>query len=184
MSEIKMVSVRNRNNGSTGYHLADARIDRTWQPGETKLISIEELQALQWEPGGDYILKNLLVIEDPEVVNKLNMQVEPEYYYTEDEIRKVLFEGSLDELLDYLDFAPQGGIELIKHIAVAEVLPDTRKREAITNKTGFNIDSAIQINRMMEDETSSAEEEKKPAEGGRRVPPKPTTPKYKVVSGG
>ena len=177
--ENKLVNVRNRNNGSTGYYLADSRINRTWAPGETKQIPISELQSLQWEPGGDYILKNLLVVEDASVVSKLNMQVEPEYFYTEEEIRKILFQGSLDELLDYLDFAPEGGIELIKHIAVSEQLPDTRKREAISKHTGFNIDTAIQINRMMDDETP-AEEEKKPENGGRRVPKS----KYKVVSEG
>lgn len=177
----KLVNVRNRNHGTTSYRIADARIDRTWQPGEVKKISLDELQALQWEPGGDYILKHLLVVEDKEAVDNLNMAVEPEYFYTEEEIRKVLFEGSLDELLDYLDFAPNGGIELIKHIAVTEQLPDTRKREAISKRTGFNIDTAIQINRMMEDETSTEEEEeKKPANGGRRVPKS----KYNVVSGG
>ena len=180
MSETTiLVNVRNRNNGTTSYRLADSRIDRTWQPGETKKISLDELQALQWEPGGDYILKHLLVVEDKEAVDGLNMAVEPEYFYTEAEIRKVLFEGSLDELLDYLDFAPEGGIELVKHIAVTEQLPDTRKREAISKRTGFNIDTAIQINRMMEDETST-EEEKKPENGGRRVPKS----KYNVVSGG
>ena len=181
MSENKLVKVRNRNNGSTGYFLADARINRTWAPGETKQISMEELQALQWEPGGDYILKNLLVVEDADVVALLNMNVEPEYFYTEEEIRKILFQGSLDELLDYLDFAPAGGIELIKQIAVTEQLPDTRKREAISKHTGFNIDTAIQINRMMDTDTETPEErEKKPENGGRRVPKS----KYTVVSGG
>ena len=182
MSETtKLVNVRNRNNGSTGYFLADSRINRTWAPGETKQIPMSELQALQWEPGGDYILQNLLVVEDATAVSELNMHVEPEYFYTEAEIRKILFEGSLDALLDYLDFAPVGGIELIKQIAVNEQLPDTRKREAISKHTGFNIDTAIQINRMLDDDNKPAEEtEKKPENGGRRVP----RSKYNVVSGG
>jgi hypothetical protein len=178
MDKNKLVNVRNRNNGSTGYFLADARINRTWQPNEVKQISLGELESLQWEPGGDYILKNLLVVEDAEVVKDLNMQVEPEYFYTEEEIRKVLFEGSLDALLDFLDFAPEGAIEVIKHIAVNEELPDTRKREAISKHTGFNIDTAIQINRMMEEPAEETATEKPVENGGRRV----TKGKYNVVS--
>jgi hypothetical protein len=53
--------------------------------------------------------------------------------------------GSLDEFLDCLDFAPEGVIDLIKTLAVELPLNDVAKREAILNKTGFNVDNAIRI---------------------------------------
>ena len=190
-----LISVRNRNNGNTGYELKDRGIWRNFAPGEVKRVEFEELQQLQYQPGGDYILNNLLVIESPEALKALNMDVEPEYNYTEDDIRKLLFDGTLDQLMDFLDFAPSGAIEIAKDIAVKEEIPDIRKRDAISNATGFNINSAISVNHAMAEENEVKEETKKErradipkveVEGKRErraaVPvSKPSTPNYKVV---
>ena len=156
-----LIPVRNRNNGFTGYEIKDRGIWRNFAPGETKRIELEELQQLQYQPGGDYILRNLLVVEDKEALKVLNMEVEPEYNYTEDDIRKLLLDGSLDQLMDFLDFAPEGAIEIAKTIAVKEEIPDVRKRDAISNVTGFNINSAINVNHAMAEEEEPKEEPKK-----------------------
>ena len=157
-----LIPVRNRNNGFTGYEIKDRGIWRNFAPGETKKISLEELQQLQYQPGGDYTLKNLLVVEDKEALDLLNMEVEPEYSYTENDIRNLLFNGTLDQLKDFLDFAPAGAIEIAKNIAVKEEIPDVRKRDIISEATGFNINNAININHMMdEEEKEKAETESK-----------------------
>lgn len=193
-----LIPVRNRNNGFTGYEIKDRGIWRNFAPGETKRIELEELQQLQYQPGGDYILRNLLVVEDKEALKVLNMEVEPEYNYTEDDIRKLLLDGSLDQLMDFLDFAPEGAIEIAKTIAVKEEIPDIRKRDAISNVTGFNINSAINVNHAMAEEEAPKEEPKKERRAATVVQPvnkkerraealEPTsapklaTPKYKVV---
>jgi hypothetical protein len=49
----------------------------------------------------------------------------------------------LDSLLDALDFAPAGVVELIKTIAVNLPLTDTQKAHAIKAKTGFDVATAI-----------------------------------------
>ena len=54
--------------------------------------------------------------------------------------------GSLDALLDCLDFAPTGVIELVKSLAVSLEINDISKRNAILEKTGFNVTKAIEIN--------------------------------------
>ena len=193
-----LIPVRNRNNGFTGYEIKDRGIWRNFAPGETKRIELEELQQLQYQPGGDYTLKNFLVVEDEEALKALNMIVEPEYKYTEADIRNLLLNGSLDQLADFLDFAPAGAIEIAKSIAVKEEIPDVRKRDAISKATGFNINSAINVNHAMEEEDTEKEEPKKQ----RRTPvtpevegkkerraaalepssaPKIVTPNYKVV---
>lgn len=202
MDDKKLVIVRNRNNGSTGYTLPDSNVKRTFAPGESKKISIEELQSLQYAPGGDYILKNLLIIEDDIALDNLNMQVEPEYFFDEKRIRELLLDNdNMDSFLDFLDFAPDGAIEIAKDIAVKEQIPDSRKRDAISKKTGFNIDKAIEINKIMtmEDETPKenskkerrvkAEVKKEENNGRRTAKPtvaKPTAnfPEYKVISTG
>lgn len=183
--ENKVVIVRNRNNGTTGYVLPDSGVRRSFAPGETKKISLEELQSLQYAPGGDYILKHLLVVEDEDALDKLNMKVEPEYFYDEKKIKDMLLNAEMDAFLDFLDYAPEGAIEIAKDIAVKEQIPDVRKRKAISEKTGFSIDNAIMVNEVMADEETPKEEPKKERRvkteeakpAGRRV----KLPEYKVV---
>jgi len=197
MDEKTLVRVRNRNNGTTGYTIADKGIWRNFAPGETKMISIEELRQLQWQPGGDYTLANCLVVEDAEALKMLNMETEPEYSYTEKDIENLLFNGSIDQLKDFLDFAPEGAIEVAKTVAVQKEIPDIRKRDLISEATGFNINSAIMVNHITEDESEDSKKEepkKRRAEPinsaatevkARRTDPitapKPATPNYKVV---
>ena len=151
-----LINVRNRNNGTTGYTLADgAKETRLWAENEIKKITFAELKRVSYLPGGTELLRDYLVIEDPAAIEALNVgidiQEQPEYLYTENEIRDLLFNGSLDELKDFLDFSPDGGIEIAKQIAVNEELPDMRKRKIISEATGFNINTAIEINDMMKD---------------------------------
>lgn len=163
------IKVKNRNNGSIGYTIPDMHnLYRKFYAGEVKenIITFDELQKLSYLPGGMYILENYLVILDnDEARDALLGQVEPEYGYTDEDVKNLLLNGSLDELLDCLDFAPVGVIELVKTLAVELEINDLSKRNAITNKTGFNINKAIEIKHI------SAEEEDDNAApaSGRRV---------------
>lgn len=186
MDTTKMIPVQNRNNGTTGYLLPESGIYRSWAPNEEKMISLDELKKAQWVPGVDYILKNLLIIKDAEALQELNMAIEPEYMYTEKDIRELLLFGSYDEMEDFLNFAPAGCLEVAKDIAVKEEIPDSRKREMISKKTGFNIDSAIMVNRIMADGEEKVEDEKPVRKVAPKTteatPARKTTPKYNVVS--
>lgn len=192
MSETKMVKVRNRNGSVVGYQIPEAGINRQFSINETKTIPESELQQLQYVPGGDYILKHALVIEDEEVLTDLNMKVEPEYSYTEEDIKNILFNGTLDELEDFLNFSPDGGIEILKKMAVELEVPDTRKRKLISEKTGFNINTAIGINEMLDQETEEEETEEKVRKAAAptrkaetsSTPERKAAPKYKVTKMG
>ena len=162
INDDKLISVRNRANGSVGYTL-DNNFHRSFEPKETKKVPFGELKQLQYAVGGQYALDNLLVIEDKEALDLLNMQTEPEYFYTEAEIRKMLFEGSIDAFADFLDFAPDGAIDIAKDIAVKEQIPDVRKRDMLSKKTGLNITNAIMVNEIM-----NAEDEKPTEEAPKR----------------
>lgn len=159
MEENTFVNVTNRDSGQVGYTLPDRNLHRTFAVGETKKISLEELQQLSYVPGGEYILKNCLIVNNTDALSALNLEVEPEYFYTETEVRKILTEGSLDQLEDCLNFAPDGVLDLIKKIAVEEELPDTRKRKLISEKTGFNIDNAINVNHIVDADSGSEDVE-------------------------
>lgn len=185
MNDSILVKVTNRDSGSTGYKLPDSGIRRTFAPRETKQIPLEELKKLQYIPGGEFLLKHLLIVNDADALSALNMEVEPEYFYTEDTIKELLLTGSMDQLEDTLNFAPEGVIDLIKKISVDIELPDMRKREMISKKTGFNIHSAITVNQVVNAE-SAPEVSKEPAPvrkaSAPSAPVRKTTPKYNVVT--
>jgi len=191
INDNDLISVRNRNNGTTSYTIPDRNIRRSWAPQEVKKVPFEELKAFSYLPGGMYALNNLLIVENKEVIDLLNMQVEPEYYYTEENIRDMLLNKSMDEFLDFLDFAPEGAIEIAKDIAVKEEIPDVRKRDALSKKTGLNINNAIMVNHVMDEEKAEEEapkqrrvqiEEEKPEAPVRRAAA--PQEKYKVVNKG
>ena len=191
IKDTDLVSVRNRNNGITGYTLGNG-FNRDFNVGETKKVPFSELKELQYAPGGPYILNNYLVVESKEALDALNMNVEPEYFYTPEKIEELLFKGGYDEFADFLDFAPAGAIDIAKNIAVAKEIPDMKKREMLGEKTGLNISNAIMVNHVMNEEDDKKEEEKKErrvkveesAEEPKEKAPERRTaaPKYNVVS--
>lgn len=179
------IEVINRYNGITGYVLDDGneRIVRSFEPKEKKMITMGELRKLSFKAGGPAILKGYLVVKNEEAIKELLGGVEPEYFYTEDEVIALLTSGSLDQLMDALDFAPIGVVEMIKDFAVAMEINDMSKRQAIIAATGFNVNAAIENNKAERlAELAEGKEEKKSAAPARRTAPitegaeaKPTT---------
>ena len=151
MERNTLIKVLNRDNGSVVYSIPEMNgLRRVFQKGETKQVTFEELQKLSYIPGGMELLKDSLVILDnTEARNILLGEVEPEYSYTEDDIINLMKNGSLEQFLDCLDFAPGGVKDLIKSLSVKLPLNDVAKREAIFNKLGFNVDNAIRIQKQV-----------------------------------
>lgn len=194
MDMNKKVQVRNRSNRVVIYHVDDMHVRREFAPGETKMIPAEELIALSQKAGGAYIIRNSLFIQDALTVNEMPMKVEPEYYLDEKGVIDLLKNGSVDALLDCLDYAPGGVIELVKKYAVDLPLTDTRKIKAIKDKTGFKVDLALKHKEELAAEAAEAAGqtdsgmEVKAAPTRRVKPAEPTspgrrtTPQYKVVN--
>lgn len=159
ITSTNFVEVTNRNNGTTGYTLSSG-LHRDFNVRETKKIDIEELRELLTVPGGEYLLRNYFIIKDKTALDYLNLDPEPEYFYTEAEITELLNNGSIDQLEDCLNFAPQGVIDLVKTLAVSLEIPDVRKRDLITKKTGFNVSNAIMVNKVLAEEDEDKEKQK------------------------
>ena len=144
------VKVTNRDNSVVGYWIPELNVKRNFTKGEAKNIEADELRALAWTKGGRSVIKNHLIIDSAELVMELLGDVEPEYYYTEEEVKTLLLQGSEDQLRDALDFAPEGTIQLIKEVAVNTKLNDLRKRNIIQEATGFDITNSIRVNEESE----------------------------------
>jgi hypothetical protein len=181
----KMCKVKNRGAGHITYRIPEDGIRRSFAPHETKVISFEELEKLTYQPGGLAILTKYLQAQDMETIKAFNMQVEPEYHMSEQDVANLITSGSLDAFLDALDFAPQGVIDLIKKLSVDIPLVDIQKRKALKEKTGFDVEAAVRHNEEdKEDEQTTIL--KQPSErrvkaeevpAGRR-----TAPKYNIIT--
>ena len=178
----KMTNVTNRSAGRVVYRIPDHNIRRVFTAGETKQLPYEELVWLSNQPGGRNMMTNQLQISDATVTKELDIHTEPEYFMSEAQIINMLQNGSVDELLDALDFAPSGVIEIIKAQAVQLPVHDMRKRDAILKATGFNVTKAIE--NMMPDEDDVVEEAPAATPGRRvqkTVEPAAPTRRYKVI---
>lgn len=158
-------SVKNVSAGVVIYKIPEINIRREFMAGETKSgISFEELEKLTYQAGGRELLANYLQIVDKKVLQDLGVTTEPEYFYTEEKIMNIMKNGTLDEFLDLLDFAPIGRLDLIKKFAVSLPLTDTVKIEHILKKTGFDVSKAIRMDKA----DKAVEQTAAPAKGNRR----------------
>lgn len=182
---MEFVSIQNRSNGMVYYDIKDMGIKREFTPKEIKKVSVEEIEKLRFIPGGRKILDDYLYIltNNEEILEEYVPNIQPEYHYTDDDIKEVMINGSLDAFLDLLDFCPEGSLDVIKDLAIKLPLNDVAKREALKDKTGFNVDAALQ--HLREQELAELEEGKEPvseSRGKRRVPIQtPTTAKTEEV---
>lgn len=191
IDEKKIVRVTNRDNGHVGYRIPDMNnLVRDFSANETKNITVEELKKLAYISGGPTLIRDYLVIEDPEVVEEILGDVEPEYYYNEEDVKKLLLNGSLDELKDCIEFAPKGTVDLVKQLAVELPVNDVTKRKAILDMTGFNVDAAIMINEETKDEVEDTQrvrrvnepvKEEVKSTGRRAAAPTVSESKYKIL---
>ena len=174
-------NVKNRSAGIVVYSIPEDNIKRRFTAGETKRISYEELLKLSYQPGGREMMVNFLQIQSIGVPKSLGINPQPEYYMSEKDVVELLENGSLDQFLDCLDYAPEGVIELVKKFAVSLPLTDFKKREALKAKTGLDVDKAVQNSGKEPDtkEEAAVKEAVKAPASGRR-----TTPTYNVVNQG
>lgn len=151
MDRNTIIKICNRDDAAVFYDIPEMNgLHRVFQPNEVKEVTLGELIKLSYEPGGMDLLRNNFILNNKEAINMILGEVEPEYNYTPVDIKNLLLNGSLDELLDCLDFAPEGVIEIVKNLAVELPLNDVAKREAILNKTGFNVTNAIEIKKEVQ----------------------------------
>jgi hypothetical protein len=160
---MSLATVTNRSAGKVVYAIPDSHIRRELAPGQSIRVPKEEIEALSYTDGGLYLIQNYLYVADEELLENLNVQREPEYYMNVNNVVELIKNGSLDEFLDALDFAPEGVVDMIKDLSVQLPLNDYSKRRALFEKTGFDVDAAIahlEESKANEGEDSNANDQK------------------------
>ena len=107
----------------------------------------------------------------------------PEYDMSEQQVADLILNGSLDAFLDALDFAPIGVLDLIKKYSVSLPITDMEKRTALKDKTGFDVDKAIENAKADKEVEAPKAGETAKAEPAAAAPTgRRTATNYKVVN--
>ena len=170
------MKIRNRSASVVVYRVPDLHVRRRFAPGEIKDVPAEELKQLAYTTGGREILTHYLQVSQDDLPQIGIGEQEQEYFYSDEDIQRIMTIGSVDEFLDVLDFAPEGVLNLIKKYALTLPLTDLYKINALKEKTGFDVTKAME--HSTEDDTVfTAVPARK-----RRVETPAVESKYKVIS--
>jgi hypothetical protein len=137
------MKIKNRSAGTVVYAIEDLNIRRHFAAGEVKDIPQEEIQKLLYQPGGPALFERYLQVSDKDMIALGFGEQEPEYFYSAEDIKNIMVNGTLNEFLDFLDFAPEGAITIAKELAVKLPLSDMNKAEGLKKATGFDVIKAI-----------------------------------------
>lgn len=157
----KLVRVWKRASGRVSYVLDDPKVRREWlRNDEVKMITFHELYTLSNEPGGRAILEYFLLIKDQDVLKALNLPLDPEYQYTEEDCKTLALKGSKDQILDALEFGGYGVATLIKRAATENKIDSTDRKKMLNSIFKFDLDT-IYSNKEWADGASGVKTEKK-----------------------
>lgn len=144
VSDNTLISVETLVGHSVSYILSNG-IRRKFMPNVSYKIKAEELRMLFAEPGGEALLRNYLRVNNPKLQREFGVSEDQiEYNWTVQDVDDILLNKPEEYLLDALDFAPKGIIDLIQQRALELELPDMNKCRAISEKTGVNIIKGIE----------------------------------------
>lgn len=140
------IEVRNLTGQTVAYKIEEDNIRRVFEPHEVKKITAEELRKAAYKYGNNVLFQDYLCINNKELAEELGVPEDAvEYWWTKEDIDRVLIEGSMDEFLDALDYGPKGIVNAIKDRAIQIKLNSMEKRKAILDKLGFDITKIIEL---------------------------------------
>ena len=174
------MKVKNRSASVVVYTIADLNVRRRFAPGEVKDLDKIEIEKLLYQPGGKTLFVNNLQVSAEDMHALGFGDQEPEYFYSAEDIQRLMTSGSYEEFLDFLDFAPEGGLSIVKDLAIKLPLADMNKAEAIKKATGFDVMKAIANDQAVKKDLNGVQETTTETRT-RRVAIK-EEPKYKVIS--
>lgn len=170
MSDKKMILVQNLTNDDVIYIDNDGGVERRiiFKPQQTQELPEDMIERMSYDIGGSRLLTDYLSVKDDEIRQRIGVPADQiEYDYTKEEVIANLKSNDLNVILDMLDFAPEGIIEMMVTEAVNLPITNRDVMKAISEKTGKNIEMMINNKEQYEKETKS--DETQPEKSRRRV---------------
>lgn len=111
-------------------------------------VTVADVRECSYDQGCRNIFHDYVQICNSELAKEFGVNDDViEYNWGDKEIKAALTTAPIEVLLDALDFAPDGIKEAILDKAVELEIPDTRRREAISEALGVNVDNKIKNKR-------------------------------------
>ena len=140
-----------------GYKLPSG-VQRTLVPRVKMEVTAGELRELFYAPGGQYMLQQLIRVNNKELAAEFGRNDDDkEYWWTLEDMKKCLLEDKVEVLLDALDFAPDGVCDTLRDMAIEYEIKDGNKIDAINKKFNIDINQMI-ANKHAYDEFTAQEE--------------------------
>jgi len=129
------------------YVLTDPAVRRTFTPAtptqvDLKTIQFHELYTLYNSPGGPRLVYDHLQIQDNRIREALGLPTDPEFGFSYNDIKKLVQEGTEEEILDAIEFGPYYIPQWMKNIIVTEGLNDYSKRKFFGTLFSMDLNSA------------------------------------------
>ncbi len=151
LEDKELVEVRNLVDHMVVYKIDELNRRVVFNPFETKKVTVDELRRLNYQHGGQVLLHDYLCILNDELRQEFG--IDPtviEYDWTIEDIDAALTSRPIDELLDALEFGPEGIKNMLVDRAVQLKIPDTNRRKAIQEITGVDVNNMINFKEQAE----------------------------------
>lgn len=145
LTQDTLVDVTNTSTGSVGYTPEQSTVMRKWEKQNvSKKVKLGELREVVGTTGG-YVLfaENILLIRDEKIREELNLPELDKYTLTIPEIKDLLHNKPLDELVDMVENCTQDQLDSITNVAIETSISDFNKIKTIEEYTGADVVSAI-----------------------------------------
>lgn len=147
VKDTDSVTLRNFTTNAVVYRTPSTNVRRELPSGGSIKVTAGEIREMMYDKGCADILLNYVQICNRSLALEVGVSedsFENEYNWNLEDIRKCLLTGSLEELEDAMDFAPDGIKESLLTEAVELEIPDIRKREVISKGMKRDVSGMIE----------------------------------------
>ena len=174
VKDSDVVILRNFTTNAVIYRTPTTRVRREMPAGGSIKVTAGEIREMMYDKGCVDILRNYVQICNKTLALEVGVSEDSfdnEYNWTVQDIQNCLLKGSIEELQDAMDFAPDGIKESLLTEAVNLEIPDVRKRDIISKAMQRDVSGMIDNKHKIEEDNTT--EEKKTTT--RRAAKKTTT---------
>ena len=160
VKDTDTITLRNFTTNTVVYRTPSTRVRRELPAGGSIKVTAGEIREMMYDKGCVDILRNYVQICNKPLALEVGVSedsYENEYNWTLADIKNCLLNGSIEQLADAMDFAPDGIKEALLTEAINLEIPDVRKRDIISKAMNRDVSGMI-INK------NKIEEDKEPAE--------------------
>ena len=163
VKDTDTITLRNFTSNTVVYRTPSTRVRRELPAGGSIKVTAGEIREMMYDKGCADILRNYVQICNKSLALEVGVSedsYENEYNWTFTDIKNCLLNGSIEELADAMDFAPDGIKEAILTEAINLEIPDVRKRDIISKAMNRDVSGMIINKRKIEEDNEPAEKNK------------------------